>query len=689
MSDLLEMFHQYKNNKIAIYGLGTETERVLTEIDQEFQIVGLLDGYKETGMLYGKPIIPFKEAVEAGVKLILVVARPGSCKAIAKRIGTICKENQIDLFDVRGKDLCDIKKVTYDFQNIDGITKEHMRQLVNESDVVSIDLFDTLIMRQILFPTDIFELVDYGIREKGIIIEEFCKKRLESEKYLAQFGAPTLIDIYTYMFEKYAIREITPEALAELEWSIDYELVLPRQELCDFLADEYNMGKDIYIVSDTYYSKSQLIDLLKKCNISAYTDIFASCEYKTGKTGQLFEILKDKIEGKSCLHIGDDIVADVENAKMHGINTCRIYSGLELLEHAGYLGLWDSIDELANRIKVGMFVSKIFNSPFQFETEERRISVKNAYDIGYLFFAPMISDFVLWYAEQIRKYELKNIWSCARDGYLIQKMYNELHGDIPSVYFLTSRTAAIRAGVENIEDIEYVSEMKFSGTIEEQLAERFGIYNHSKADAAGKMKESLLDYSSEILDRALKCRENYKLYIDGLDVKEGDIAFFDFVAKGTSQMYVERLVKNHLKGLYFLQLEEEHMRKRGLDIISFYTQEEKDSSAIFDNYYILETILTSPMPSVKEFDEQGNPCYAEETRKKEDIICFQDTQAGIFDYFKTYLRICPKESMKIDKKIDELFLVLIHGISILDDNFRRLEVEDPFFNRKTDVVDLI
>lgn len=689
MPNLRELFTRYKNKRIAIYGLSTETEKAIAELDDFLDIVGLLDGFREEGEIYGKRIISLTEALERNVELILVVARPGSCKAIAKRIGAICKECQIDLFDVRGKDLCDIKKVTYDFKNIDGISKEQMRQLVNESDVVSIDLFDTLIMRQVLFPTDVFELVDYRIREKGIIIEEFCKKRLESEKYLAQFGAPTLIDIYTYMFEKYAIREISPEALAELEWSIDYELVLPRQELCDFLAEVYNMGKNIYIVSDTYYSKSQLTDLLKKCNISAYTDIFASCEFKTGKTGQLFEILKDKIEGKSCLHIGDDIVADIENAEKHGINTCRIYSGLELLEHAGYLGLWDSIDELANRIKVGMFVAKIFNSPFQFETEERRISVKNAYDIGYLFFAPMISDFVLWYAEQIRKYELKNIWSCARDGYLIQKMYDELHEDTPSVYFLTSRTAAIRAGVESIEDIEYVSEMKFSGTIEEQLAERFGIYNQSNADAYGKTKESLLDYSSEILDRALKCRDNYKIYIDGLDVKEGDIAFFDFVAKGTSQMYVERLVKNHLKGLYFLRLEEEHMRQKGLDIISFYTQGEKDSSAIFDNYYILETILTSPMPSVKEFDEQGNPCYAEETRKKEDIICFQETQEGIFDYFKTYLRICPKESMKIDKKIDELFLVLIHGISILDDNFRRLEVEDPFFNRKTDVVDLI
>lgn len=691
MSDLLEMFGQYRKSKIAIYGLGTETERVLSQIDQEFQIIGLLDSYKEDGMLYGKPIISFKEAVEKGVKLIIVVARPGSCKAIAKRISNACKENQIDLIDIRGKDLCDLKKVTYDFKSVNGITKEHLTRLVNENEVISIDLFDTLVMRQTLFPTDIFEMIDCRLRERGIAIDDFGRKRLESEKYLSKFTAPTLVEIYSYMRDTYSMSEITPDELAQIEWSIDYNLVIPRQEMCDFMSEICNQGKEIYIVSDTYYTQEQLEKLLNKCGITFYTDIFASCEYKTGKTGRLFEIVKDRISGESCLHIGDDTVTDIESAEKHGISSCHIYSGIELLEQAGYLRLWDNIEQLADRIKVGMFVSKLFNSPFQFETKERRISVKNAYDIGYIFFAPMISDFVIWFEEQVKQYDLQNIWFCARDGYLIKKLYDQLTGDTSSLYFLTSRTAAIRAGVENEQDIEYVREMKFSGTLTEQLWERFGISDSCEinCNAVSREKVTLLDYSDEILKKACANRKNYMMYIEQLNMQKGDVAFFDFVAKGTSQMYMERLVENHLKGLYFLQLEEEYMRDKELDIVSFYKKEERDSSAIFDNYYILETMLTSPMPSVKEFDENGEPCYAQETRKDKDIVCFLKAQEGIFDYFKTYLKICPGSEMKADKKLNELFLMLIHGITILDKNFEELKVEDPFFNRMTDVSDLI
>lgn len=691
MSDLLEMFGRYRKSKIAIYGLGTETERVLSQIDQEFQIIGLLDSYKEDGMLYGKPIISFKEAVEKGVKLIIVVARPGSCKAIAKRISNACKENQIDLIDIRGKDLCDLKKVTYDFKSVNGITKEHLTRLVNGSEVVSIDLFDTLVMRQTLFTSDIFELIDAKLRERGIVIVDFGKKRLESEKSLSKGMAPTLVQIYSYMRNTYTVRGISPEELAELEWSIDYNLVIPRQEMCDFMLGISNQGKEIYIVSDTYYSRNQLIKLLNKCGITFYTDIFASCEYKTGKTGLLFERMKERISGKTCLHIGDDTVADIESAEKHGISSCHIYSGIELLEQAGYLGLWDNIEQLADRIKVGMFVSKLFNSPFQFETKDRRISVKSAYDIGYLFFAPMISDFVIWFEEQVKQYDLQNILFCARDGYLIKKLYDKLTGDTSSIYFLTSRTAAIRAGVENEKDIEYVGEMKFSGTLTEQLWERFGISDSCEIDcnAMSREKVTLLDYSDEILKKACANRKNYMMYIEQLNMQKGDVAFFDFVAKGTSQMYMERLIKNHLKGLYFLQLEEEHMRDKGLDIVPFYKKEEAVNSAIYENYYILETMLTSPMPSVKEFDEDGEPCYTQETRTKEDIACFLLAQEGIFDYFSTYINICPAAEMKLNKVIDEVFLALIHGIYVLDRSFKKLKVEDPFFNRTTDILDLM
>lgn len=43
------------------------------------------------------------------------------------------------------------------------------------------------------------------------------------------------------------------------------------------------------------------------------------------------------------------------------------------------------------------------------------------------------------------------------------------------MYWRTSRIAAIRAGVENEEDIRYVGNMKFSGSLFEQLEERLGL----------------------------------------------------------------------------------------------------------------------------------------------------------------------------------------------------------------------
>ena len=50
-------------------------------------------------------------------------------------------------------------------------------------------------------------------------------------------------------------------------------------------------------------------------------------------------------------------------------------------------------------------------------------------------------------------------------------------------------------------------------------------------------------------------------------------------------------------------------------------------------------MLTSPMPSVAFFDEEGSPVYVEETRSLSDIECFQKAQSGILDYFKIYTKI--------------------------------------------------
>ncbi|MCI8640126.1 MAG: hypothetical protein HFG41_13565 [Coprococcus sp.] len=686
MSELKQLFAAYKNSKIAIYGLGKETERVLSELLPEFQIIGLLDGYKQDGILYGMSIISLVQAVQEKVDLILVAARPGPCRTIAKRIGKVCIENQIDVIDVLGNNLQHTKNAYYNFRHMKGIRKQELLEQINLYDVISFDLFDTLLMRQVLFPEDVFELVDYRLKKQGVVVEQFPEKRMSSEKKLAE-KSPSLVEIYTYMRDVYHISGLIPEVTAELERQVDYELIIPRKEVCDIFKEAVQRRKCVYIVSDSYYTKEQLAEFLNKCGITEYKDILSSCDYHTAKTQSLFQILKDLAGTSCCMHIGDDKKADIEHGEKNGIETCHLCSGIELLESAGYMGMWHEIESFSDKLKAGMFTARIFNSPFQFENENGKICITNIFDIAYLFFAPVICDFIVWFYENVHKKKLLNIFFCARDGYLIKKLYDELEGNAASVYFLTSRIAAVRAGMENDEDIRYIEGKSFDGSIGEELRKRFGI---SVDIEDPRLKNgSLMDFSKEIIDRSSACRKRNRKYLDKLNIKDGDIAFFDFVAKGTSQMYVQRMIKNHLKGFYFLQLEKENMRDYHLDIESFFELTDENSKAVFENYDILEIILTSPFPSVVEFDNFGEPVYAEDLRTTKELNCIQDAQNSIYEYFKNYLRFCPMPERQVNKNLDEILLSMALNVSITDASFLELKAEDSFFNRTTDITELL
>lgn len=52
-----ELLDEYNNKNIALYGLGTETERFITQYASTLSIIGILDSFKDSGELYGYPII--------------------------------------------------------------------------------------------------------------------------------------------------------------------------------------------------------------------------------------------------------------------------------------------------------------------------------------------------------------------------------------------------------------------------------------------------------------------------------------------------------------------------------------------------------------------------------------------------------------------------------------------------------
>lgn len=676
------------NTKIAIYGLGNETQKAIPTLEKDYEIVGLLDGFKTDGEIYNYPIISFEQALANGIKDIIVVARPGSCKAIAKRIGDDCRANNIALFDFAGKDLLQDNKVVFNLLNIQGYSYSEILESAQKHDVISFDLFDTLAVRNTLLSSDVLEITAAKLNEHGKSHnEDLTKKRLASEKQLSVGGkAPRLNEIY----RNFIGDDEEASEYANMEFETDLRLLIPRREVLNLMAEIKNFGKKVYITSDTYYSQEQIIRILNQIGVNEYDGLILSCENNTSKSGDLYEALKKQAGSDNILHIGDDSFADVDKAKEHGIDSVMIYSAADIYDLLGGLGLSDYEDSLSDRIRIGTFIAGLFNSPFQFEDVDRKLRIHDAAEIGYLLCAPIIVDFVLWFNEQIAENRFENIWFAARDGYLIRRLFELIDSKRKSDYFLTSRISAIRAGVSSKEDISDVDKMKFSGSAEDCLMTRFGLDSRNLDQSRINPKESgLLQYAESILESSKEKRTNYLKYIDSLNPKDGETALFDFVAKGTSQYFLNRVVKNNITGFYFMQLEPDYGREKSLDIIPFYTEEERVGSAIFDNYYVLETILTSPEPSLDEFDSEGNPVYAEETRTRKDISCVMLAQSGVVDYAKKYFEICPKGCRKINKKLDECILRMIHNMEITDKDFMELFIEDPFFNRNIHITDIV
>ncbi|MCI9592682.1 MAG: hypothetical protein HFG51_00845 [Lachnospiraceae bacterium] len=680
MSDVKEVLTKYQNEKIALYGLGTETKRFLSEFGDRIKVVGLLDGFREDGEVYGYPVIPVEETSLRGVRLILVVARPGSCKAIVKKIGTFCREKDIALYDVRGRNLLENKTISYDFQYLTGNTLQELLDGIGRADVVSFDLFDTLVARRVLSYTDIFELMDLQLQEKGIIIPDFARLRLFAEKELSKGNAPGLEQIYAFVLKEAGGAFVTASELAEMEWEIDFSVMTARKSVCEVFRKAVSNGKQVIVTTDSYYSLGQIKEILRRFGLKDYDKALVSCEYGISKTQGLFQVVQDKYKIRKILHIGDDEVSDIERALANGIESYRVFSGADLFDALGGLGIESNIVTIADRLKAGMFISRLFNSPFWFENGDCALSVADAFEIGYLFCAPVITDFILWMKESAQVQDFKQILFCARDGYLVGRLFRKVAPKLKSVYFLSSRIAAIRAGMEKEEDIAYVDSMKYSGTQGEALKIRFGI-------TADDWKDK--EQNEKILIKAAIQRDNYKKYINKLNIQDSKIAMFDFVAKGTMQMYLQKLFPQHVRGFYFLQLEPEFMADKGLDIQPFYSNKEKNTSIIFEHYYILETILTSPYPQIEELDGNGNPVFASETRSEKDICCFEKAQKGIMTYFDEYLNILPEKARKGNKKLDELFLSLINKVQIRDADFLDLKVEDSFFGRMTDMKDVI
>lgn len=298
-------------------------------------------------------------------------------------------------------------------------------------DVISFDIFDTLLLRPFARPTDLFFIVG-----KRLGIPEFHQIRIEVEKKLRQS-----------MYQQYGTWEITIEQIYEL---IEEQTGLPKElgiktefetELYYCRPNPYmkrvyqlfrEQGKTMVICSDMYLRQEMISQMLDKIGISDYDKLYLSCEYGCSKnTRGLYKYLINDYKGKKILHIGDNPRADIVRAKDCGLDTLYY----ENVHTRGNRFRADVMTELVWSGYSGLINIHLHNGIRQYDPY---------YEYGFIYGGLYIFGFCSWIDKQAKEMNIDKILFLSRDGDIYKRVYDKFFNNIKSEYVLWSRVTSTK-----------------------------------------------------------------------------------------------------------------------------------------------------------------------------------------------------------------------------------------------------
>lgn len=322
--------------------------------------------------------------------------------------------------------------------------------LNKEIKVVSFDLFDTLIIRNVPTPEDVFELVQIRYQrihpDKKFEID-FGTLRKKAE-YLArkesiQNGKQeiTLEEIYACMQE---IDELTRKELLQIEIEAEYNVCQPNYEVKAFFEQLIKQGYSVIITSDMYLPETVIKDILKKCGYSSYEALYLSSQYgETKAAGTLFDrILSDfQIESSQLLHIGDHCRADYWIPKQKGIQTFLYRKVWKQPEFFKMLRGTKKHFSKEQQLQFQMLRRIMINCPVKRDQNEK---------IGYEILGPLLLGYTMWLKKEIGRSKAGSLVFLAREGALLKRAFETLYPNEAKTHYVNvSRQSVCRASAVN------------------------------------------------------------------------------------------------------------------------------------------------------------------------------------------------------------------------------------------------
>lgn len=687
------------NEPVVLYGVGRNTAAILESPDK-VNIVGLMDGESTGRTVYGKPVLSCEEVIDRS-KIIVIVARQSVVNIIYNRISFLAAAHGIKIYTVSG-DLLSEKNTQYNNKDLGywSVTSRDLYNEIDRHDVISFDIFDTLIMRRTLRPEDVFELVEREIRNRYRISVNFRKLREKSAKQLTH-ALSTLDKIYEFFSDMSGLPADTADLIKKTELEIESRVLIKRERMAEALQYAKSKGKTVYLTTDMYLAHSCITSILSSLGITGYDSLLVSSELKKAKEdGTLFAHLKTVASSSNILHIGDNRYDDIEQAKKNGIDTFHILSAYELLMASSLQNILSDTENLQKRLYLGSFIARAFNDPFALSASNGIFNISGLSALGYFFIGPLIIEFTRWLCRKLEESEFDNILFPSRDGFLISQIYSDLSRDkknIPEeIYFKTSRRILNAAAITSEDDIFFILKKPFKGSKGDLLEIRFGIspdpHDRNKNDRVDaytsfdEIKQYVETYKDAIISSSQKTGQKYRQYLKEHHIKPGkNYALFDFISSGTIPFFLGKILKTEFTVFLFASMNMPNELCPDMTAvntlygnITSYGQ----SNNISRHYLFLESLLVDPDTTLVTFDNDIEPVFEPlinnvwpEIREVHDGVKELLRDMQIFFYENNLPDI--KEAAEF---ADELFGCLFSEKVFIEDSIKDIFINDDKYS---------
>jgi len=518
-------------------------------------------------------------------------------------------------------------------------TKALLRSKIDRAEVVSFDIFDTLLFRKTNTPETVFDLVG---RHFGI--NGFRKLRMDDQNEASrrawiahQYPHADMDQIYEVMSEHTEI-PVDWMAVKAYEIQLERDALVPNTELLEFFRYAKAQGKRVIATSDMYLTADILAEFLREKGFAGLDHLYCSAdEHKAKFNRDLFERVarKENVPCEKILHIGDKDRDDGEFPAVFGFDTFVYHRDCDLEKIKNAPG--SDVDK--GIYKILCDGSRDF-----------------WYNLGVEVGGPLYMGLYRWLREKTRNQNRK-LFFLSRDGYNLYHICKQQGMDNVE-YLYTSRRALTMAAIRDMNEADILSlpPYTFGQTVGEILdylkvdrseirhLEETGLRSfrtviRTQEDIAAFKKLYLLD-KAVFLRRCEAERENARKYYEEIGFLQEDAICFDCGWQGSSQELLERFKKvvgceKRHDFLYFgiRNAEKSRRQLRNMHYDTYLFDFYKNYALQADmrlNVAMYELFFSAPHESVYYYNDCGQAVFEEGAgdRNKEQLL------AGILDFVR-------------------------------------------------------